>query len=78
MIECIPPTDCIAAAERENHRLHSKSDGEKVLGSGVSLLQVDDFRTTAVREVTGKLEVNAEPSTRHEETDYPDDEGKTN
>lgn len=46
-------TDCITAAERQNHRLDRESNGEEVLGARVLLLQVDDFRTAAVGEVTG-------------------------
>lgn len=71
-------TDGVATAKRQDDRLDGESDGEEVLRARVLLFQVDNFGPAAVGEVTGKLQVDAESSGRHEESDHPIEKCETN
>lgn len=67
-------TNRVTGAKRQQDRLHRKGNGEEMLGTRISLLEVDHLRAAAVWKVARELEVRAEPGYGHDKADDPVDE----
>ncbi|TLS23167.1 uncharacterized protein PpBr36_06213 [Pyricularia pennisetigena] len=69
--------DGVGGAERQDHRLHRKRDGEEVLWARVGLFQVHHLAAAAVGEVRCELQVDADACDGHDDSDEPVDQSQT-